>query len=79
MASNASAQYLDHGCCGATDNPQNEKEMRMTLPANDVPATHDELTELPVEALEAVVGGTGTPSPEPLLPPHFPLPIPLPA
>jgi hypothetical protein len=53
--------------------------MRMTLPANDVPATHDELTELPVEALEAVVGGTGTPSPEPLLPPHFPLPIPLPA
>jgi len=51
----------------------------MTLPTNDVPATpasQDEPShrELSNEALETVVAGTGSPSPEPLLPPHFPLP-----
>ena len=53
----------------------------MALAANDVPTTQDELTkrELSIETLEAVVAGKGTPSPEPTLPPHFPLPIPLPA
>jgi hypothetical protein len=53
----------------------------MTLAANDVPATLDELndSELSSEALEAITAGAGTPSPEPTLPPHFPLPIPLPA
>ncbi len=53
----------------------------MTLAANDVPAALDELKdrELSTEALEAITAGAGTPSPEPTLPPHFPLPIRLPA
>ena len=52
----------------------------MTLAVNDVPATPDELKdrELPSEALEAITAGAGTPSPEPTVPPHFPLPIHLP-
>jgi hypothetical protein len=53
----------------------------MTLAVNDAPATPDELKdrELSSEALEAITAGAGTPSPEPTVPPHFPLPIPLPA
>jgi len=53
----------------------------MTLAANHVPAALDEPKdrELSTEALEAITAGAGTPSPEPTLPPHFPLPTPLPA
>jgi hypothetical protein len=42
-------------------------------PSNDVPATHDDLTnrELSSEALEAIAAGRGFPLPEPHLPPHF--------